>query len=168
MRAQAAMAMLAISAIPEATSLLGQLKSTGLPESVVLKWAKVCAFDLSRERAYVIRAFKHDAEHAAKMEDEYRKFIFMHAVHPDQNLPMSKEVDDFWHAHVMSTRNYQRFIDECADGIFIHHRPTISDAENMCLMPAYLFGTMARYRQYFGEPSATFWREDPNSACCIC
>lgn len=169
MNAQAA--VLATSTNLSGASLLSQLKSDGLSDSVVEKWKKVCAFDLTRERALLTspdRDFRYDEDYAAEMEDEYRKFIFIRAVHPDEKLPMSKDVDDFWHAHVMSTRNYQRFIDECADGVFIHHRPTISDHENMKLMFAYLNGTMARYRHYFGEPPKKFWKEDSTTACCYC
>ena len=159
------------SGASQADRLFAQLRADGLDPEAVATWRRVCDYDLSRERALLTspdRMFRYSEEHAAKMEDEYRKFLFLRIMHPDQPLPMSQEVDDYWHAHVMSTRNYQRFIDECANGQFIHHRPTVSDEENMALMFAYINGTIERYRQHFGEPPAEFWRQDPTTACCYC
>ncbi len=131
-------------------------------------WNKIKSFDLSRERAYLSIAYGHSGEYAVAMELEYRKFLFLRAMHPEMNLPMSVEVDDFWHVHVLNTRNYQRFVDECAGGNFVHHRPNISNAENRALVPAYINGTITMYRKYFGEPPQVFWETDPKSDCCIC
>lgn len=149
-------------------TLFDCLISKKLPQDVVKTWKDICLFNLECEKAYLIRSFHYKEEHATEMEVEYRKFMFLRIQHVDEVLPMSKDVDDFWHVHVMNTRNYHFFIETCANGIFIHHRPTISDEENKALMSAYLNGTLMRYREYFGEPPNKFWKKDPTTACCIC
>jgi hypothetical protein len=114
--------------------LLELLNVEGLQNDVKEKWVKICLFDFSREKLLLTskdRSFGYEDQYVYEMEQEYRKFLFIRSIHPNEKLPMSKEVDDFWHAHVLNTHSYQKFIDECADGKFIHHRPTVSDEENM-------------------------------------
>lgn len=151
--------------------LFCELKAEGLNQETINLWGLICSFDLTRETLLLVspdRSFNYDSEHVSEMEREYRKFMFLRIMHPEEKLPMSQEVDDFWHAHVMHTRCYQDFIDQCANGVFIHHRPTVCDEENMAMMPAYLQGTLERYRQYFGEPPEKFWKKDPDTPCCYC
>lgn len=133
---------------------------------------EICDFNFDREREILmspIRGFEYNGSHVDEMECEYKKYLLLRLMHPNQRLPMSKDVDDFWHVHVLNTRSYQRFINEVGGGLFIHHAPTISENENMDLMPAYLNGTLVRYAQYFGEPNPKFWkRQSPHGACCGC
>lgn len=149
-------------------SLFSELKPD-VPEAARALFRRVCEFDFTREKLLAINRLGYDPETAAAMESEFRKYLFLRIMHPDQRLPMSKDVDDFWHMAVLNTRNYHRFCAEVAGGHFIHHGPTISEEENMALMPAYLTGTIARYTQYFGQPDSRFWPiSRPDQSCCGC
>lgn len=140
----------------------------GAPQSVRELWDKVRAFDLARERKIVGYRMSHSPEHAQSMEWEYRKYLFIRLMHKDEILPMSKAVDDFWHAHTLNTRSYQRFCEEVGAGFFIHHGPTANEEENQGLMPRYIEGTIVRLGQYFGKPDSRFWPTVGTSACCYC
>lgn len=149
-------------------SLFSELRFN-VSESARVLFKKICEFDFTRERLMLINRLGYNSEVAVAMEQEYRKYLFLRIMHPDQRLPMSKDVDDFWHMAVMNTRNYHRFCAEVAAGHFIHHGPTISEEENMALMPDYLNGTIVRYTQYFGQPDSLFWKTtEHNHSCCSC
>lgn len=145
--------------------LFSQLRSD-VSESARISFKKVCEFDFTRERLMLINRLGYNPEVAAAMEQEFKKYLFLRIIHPVQRLPMSKDVDDFWHMAVMNTRNYHRFCAEVAGGYFIHHGPTISEEENMALMPDYLNGTIVRYAQYFGPPDSRFWKTTEHDQCC--
>ena len=133
---------------------------------------RICDFDFSRERKILtsdIRGFGYTDCDVEEMENEYKKYLLLRLMHPRQRLPMSKDIDDFWHVHVLNTRSYARFTEEVGNGNFVHHAPTVDEDENMALMPAYLNGTLVRYTEYFGEPNEKFWkRQSPYGACCGC
>jgi len=40
----------------------------------------------------------------------------------------SKRVDELWHAHILSTKEYQQFCERHNNGNFIHHDPSIPDS----------------------------------------
>lgn len=157
----------------EADELYSQLNQEA---SFIAKetFRKICEFDLSREKAILtspIRGYGFTQDQVDEMESEYKKYLFIRVMHPQKLLPMSKEVDDFWHAHVLNTRNYLRFMQEVAGGSFIHHGPTVSEDENIKLMPNYLNGTIALLTRYFGEPNERYWKKRYSNtafACCSC
>ncbi len=155
----------------KADDLYDQLRSD-VPLAAQEIFRKICDFNLDRERQILqsaMRGFDYSASHVEEMEDEYKKYLLLRLMYPKLRLPMSKDVDDFWHVHVLNTRSYQCFTEEVGKGIFLHHGPTIDEEENMSLMPAYLSGTLVKYEQYFGEPNPKFWkRECIKGACCGC
>ena len=149
-------------------SLFSKLRP-GAPEAARILFKRVCEFDFSRERLLVINRLGYEPDVAVAMDQEFKKYLFLRIMHPDQCLPMSKDVDDFWHMAVLNTRNYHKFCSEVASGQFIHHGPTVSEEENIALMPDYLSGTIARYTQYFGPPDSLFWKTTTNNqSCCYC
>ena len=59
----------------------------------------------------------------ARIEAEYRQFLFLLATHADGALiPWSAELDDFWHQHILDTSKYAADCDAIA-GRLIHHPP---------------------------------------------
>ncbi|MFA7285789.1 MAG: hypothetical protein WC011_03000 [Candidatus Paceibacterota bacterium] len=132
-------------------------------------YKKILDWDLSRQNTWLIERAGYSKEIADKMEEEYRKFLFLKIKYPSLRCPMSKKVDDMWHAHVLSTRNYHDFCNKVAGGVFLHHVPTISEDENYALMPDYLDNTILLHAKHFGNPSLDFWPIDAkNGACCGC
>ena len=60
----------------------------------------------------------------------------------------SKMIDEMWHAHILSTKEYQQFCERNNNGVFIHHDPSMTD------VPARYRITWMRYVECFkSEPS---------------
>jgi hypothetical protein len=59
-------------------------------------------------------------ELVAEAVGEYRKFIALVVLNPDKDYGMSDAVDEVWHQHILSTRDYSAM---CAatTGEMIHH-----------------------------------------------
>ena len=57
-----------------------------------------------------------------KVMDFYRGFLFLNAIHPDERVVPSKEIDVFWHSHILDTEKYAK---DCKIifGYFFHHYP---------------------------------------------
>ena len=54
--------------------------------------------------------------------EKYRAFLYLSKKYPDNNIVPNKEVDMFWHAHILDTYKYQ---EDCQKifGQFFHHYP---------------------------------------------
>jgi hypothetical protein len=61
---------------------------------------------------------------ADAVEGEYRRFLCLMQVHPDEVIAPSVAVDTFWHYHILDTVKYA---DDCARtfGRFLHHDPHV-------------------------------------------
>lgn len=72
---------------------------------------------------------------ADELGEKYRAFLYLSKKYPDKNIVPSKEVDIFWHAHILDTYKYQ--IDsENIFGRFFHHYPyfgmkDVADKQNL-------------------------------------
>ncbi len=66
------------------------------------------------------------SEYADRIELGYRNYLRMLVKHPEdvEDIVVSKEVDEFWHAHILHTREYT---EDCARvfGAYLHHTPHI-------------------------------------------
>jgi hypothetical protein len=53
---------------------------------------------------------------------QYKKFLFLNALYPDQELVPTREVDDVWHVHILDTEKYRN---DCQYlfGRFLDHYP---------------------------------------------
>ena len=61
-------------------------------------------------------------EYQSEVEDLYRRFLALNIVYRDQKICPTGPIDDFWHAHILDTRAYER---DCQDlfGEYLHHFP---------------------------------------------
>src|SRR5687767_6601564 len=61
-------------------------------------------------------------EYADRVEIGYKRFLTLLAKYPDEVIACTKDVDRFWHAHILDTMKYA---DDCAQifGFFLHHYP---------------------------------------------
>lgn len=92
---------------------------------------------------------------ADRCELEYRRFLALLAKYPDEVIAPSKEVDQFWHGHILDTMKYA---EDCQNvfGYFLHHFPYfgLRDEEDVANL-ARAAKTMQRlYRQEFGAAPA--------------
>ena len=56
------------------------------------------------------------------METQYKRYLTLVAKYPREAIAPGKDVDRFWHAHILDTRKY---IDDCERvfGFYLHHFP---------------------------------------------
>src|SRR5258706_374263 len=61
-------------------------------------------------------------EYADRMEVAYKRFLTLSVTHPEETLAPSKDVDRFWHGHILDTLKYAEDCDKVF-GCFLHHFP---------------------------------------------
>jgi hypothetical protein len=117
--------------------------------------AKIHALDLAPIKFKLMDAEEGHGwsrEYADRIEIEYKRFLILLAKYPEASIAPSKEVDKFWHGHILDTLKYA---EDCQNvfGYFLHHFPYFGmrgseDAANL----AAAADTMNRlYRQEFGD-----------------
>ena len=100
-------------------------------------------------------------EHADRMELGYKRFLTLLVKFPDETIAPTKDVDKFWHGHILDTRKYAEDC-ERVFGYFLHHFPYFGmrgedDAANLRAAAAKM---NALYEQEYAEPtpaSASAW-----------
>ncbi|RYE79875.1 MAG: glycine-rich domain-containing protein-like [Oxalobacteraceae bacterium] len=63
-------------------------------------------------------------EKANAVEKEYRRFLCLMKMFPEEDTAPSVDVDTFWHYHILDTMKYARDC-ERAFGYFLHHYPYV-------------------------------------------
>jgi len=65
-------------------------------------------------------------EHAESVEGAYRNYLTMLVKHPKglEDIVVSKDVDEFWHTHILHTMKYT---EDCKKvfGRYLHHNPDV-------------------------------------------
>ena len=100
--------------------------------------------------------------HADAVEIEYRRFLTLMKLYPnDANAPMD-DVDTFWHYHILDTAKYAA---DCAAafGYFLHHYPYLgmADADG----PAELLAAGARTGELYAATFGAAMRAMTLSPC---
>lgn len=91
-------------------------------------------------------------EYADHIEIEYKRFLTLLVKYPEASIAPSKDVDKFWHGHILDSLKYAEDCNQVF-GYFLHHFPYFGmrgdeDAANLAAAAA----TMNRlYRQEFDE-----------------
>lgn len=105
------------------------------------------------------------------VEQVYRRFLHLVLIHPDSNLVPQKDVDTFWHYHILDTRKY---VADCETvfGGYLHHFPYFGmrgERDRRQLERA-AAETARLYRLSFGttEPSWEGSAGDPGAVCGSC
>ncbi len=65
-------------------------------------------------------------EHADSVERAYRNYLTVLVKHPEdvEDIVVSKDVDEFWHAHILHTMKYTEDC-EMVFGAYLHHNPDV-------------------------------------------
>ena len=81
-----------------------------------------------------------DAEHCSRL---YKNFLILLKEYPLEGLVPSREIDEFWHNHILYTKNYHR---DCLTifGYYLHHEPA-SPLDN----PEKLINDYLKTKQYY-------------------
>ena len=95
-------------------------------------------------------------EHADRMELGYKRFLTLLATHPEETLAPSKDVDKFWHGHILDTLKYAEDCDKVF-GYFLHHFPYFGmrGAEDAANLARAAEATQRLYQQQFGSAQST-------------
>ena len=90
-------------------------------------------------------------EYADAMELGYKRYLILHARHPEMTLAPEQDVDRFWHMHILDTRKYAADC-EATFGRFLHHFPYLGlrgEDDAKALQDAFK-KTQSLYAQEFG------------------
>ncbi len=118
--------------------------------------AAIFSWDFSRVKNLLTRDDKLDPAEADARIEEYRKYMAINATF-NTSHPVSKEVDDVWHAHVLDTVDYARF-SERVFGRFLHHLPIFDEDGQKKLVIDYAAKTLPHLKALFGSLSP-LWAE---------
>ncbi|MHA7840407.1 MAG: glycine-rich domain-containing protein [Gammaproteobacteria bacterium] len=117
-------------------------------------WQKINNLDLSMVIKKMARDRGWRLKHAQEAAAQYRRLLFVWYKYKNTYpiLPPSQDIDEFWHNHILDTRQYPKDCDAIF-GEFIHHNPytgsLVGDSES-----AMIDGfeqTQNLYHQEFGE-----------------
>ncbi len=125
-------------------------------------WARLVAFEFDKGQGSapysvkLARAEGWSAAFAARVIEEYRRFLYLTQV-SDRQVTPSQIVDAAWHMHLTFTRDYWEDLCPKVIGRPVHHQPCAGEEE----MPRYrdqFAATKALYEAEFGaEPPADIW-----------
>jgi hypothetical protein len=108
------------------------------------------------------------APQASAVESEYRRFLYLIKMFPDEDIAPRADVDIFWHYHILDTRKYAQDCDALF-GHFLHHFPYLGlDEDDHHSANDAAARTSALYRAAFGDGRAQAQRagEAANEAFC--
>lgn len=100
------------------------------------------------KRVVMIQYEKENDSEGAEALSEYLKFMQIKIGEQDttdKKVAPSKKIDEMWHAHILSTKEYFAFCDRYNDGEYIHHDPSMTD------VPARYTLTWQKYFELFGS-----------------
>lgn len=94
-------------------------------------------------------------EQCLTAEKWYKRYLKLTLLYPCENIVPSKQIDTFWHFHILDTMKYQ---EDCEHifGYFLHHFPYLGlrgaeDAENLSTL---FEKTVALFKLEYGEDMA--------------
>jgi hypothetical protein len=93
-------------------------------------------------------------EYAESIERAYRNYLTMLVKHPDdaEDILLSKDVDEFWHTHILQTIKYTEDC-ETVFGKYLHHAPHIGEVTSADVEKRIALAEKTRrlYQQEFGN-----------------
>lgn len=92
-------------------------------EDIARAVAKVNEVDLSKIHLNLMDMVEGpglSAEKCAELEDEYRQLLVGRILYPDVTFSPSRDMDPFWHYHILDTRKYMQDCDQLF-GYYLHH-----------------------------------------------
>ncbi|MDB5237925.1 MAG: hypothetical protein JWM46_195 [Candidatus Kaiserbacteria bacterium] len=114
-----------------------------------------------------------DRAFAEKTEADYRRFLILCAAYPDRMIVPSKNVDQFWHAHILDTIKYAEDC-QASIGFFLHHFPYFGarGAEDRAALETEFESTQALWTHHFGAMDAgdatTCFKVPSSDAAALC
>lgn len=91
-------------------------------------------------------------EQVTRAIEQYRRFLFLNYLYPNQQIVPTQEIDRVWHAHILDTEKYRQDC-ELLFGHFLHHYPYFGirdEADRQQLEQAFS-QTQELFKSYFGQ-----------------
>lgn len=89
---------------------------------------------------------------ADAIEKWYKRFLILNFLYPEKKIVPTKEIDEFWHTHILDTHKY---IDDCQllFGEYLHHFPYFGErgANDENNLKASFLETLALFELNFNE-----------------
>lgn len=91
-------------------------------------------------------------QRADQVEREYKRFLILSAKYPDQPITLGKDMDKFWHGHILDTIKYAQDCEKTF-GYFLHHFPYFGmrGEEDEANLAEAAVNTKRLYEQEFGQ-----------------
>jgi hypothetical protein len=87
---------------------------------------------------------------ATRCANAYKNFLFLQKKYFSEFLTPSKEIDEFWHNHILHTKNY--FQDcQAIFGHYLHHEPAAEEDDENKFINGFI-KTKQLYLEEFGIP----------------
>ena len=126
--------------------------------------AAIQALDLESVKQRVMDAELGEGwtrEYAESVEGAYRNYLTMLVKHPEafEDIVVSKDVDEFWHTHILHTMKYTEDCEKVF-GKYLHHNPHVGERTQADVKKkaAQVEETRRIYQREFGD------RQDYNAA----
>jgi hypothetical protein len=107
-------------------------------------------------------------EKAKFVEMRYRRFLTLNQEYPAETIVPTKDIDTFWHYHILDTRKYA---DDCNDcfGFFLHHFPYfgLRGPDDAKQLAASFESTKELYLTRFGECLTSDGRGSMSAECSV-
>ncbi len=100
------------------------------------------------------------------LENWYRRFLFLVYLYPEKTIVPTKDIDIFWHTHILDTKKYMMDCESLFGGYF-HHFPYFGmrgEQDRMNLKEAFS-ETEELYLDLFGESPLSCGIADCGSLC---
>ncbi|WP_192822779.1 hypothetical protein [Rufibacter sp. LB8] len=91
-------------------------------------------------------------EECDSAEQDYKRFLALKYVYPQEEIVPNQVVDKFWHYHILDTQAYAQDC-ERVFGYFVHHFPYFGmrGEQDMRDLHTAFADTTALYKNHFGE-----------------
>lgn len=93
---------------------------------------------------------KWQIDDAQRCCELYKKFLWLQKKYPDQTLVPTRDIDEFWHNHILHTKQY---FTDCKQifGHYLHHAPALPEDNHAELITKYN-QTKALFLHEFKQP----------------
>lgn len=80
----------------------------------------------------------------------YKRFLWLMMQHGPAGIVPTKEIDEFWHNHILHSK---RYVADCKAlvGHYIHHQPSDGSAEDIAKLQQLFERTCQLYKKEFGS-----------------
>ncbi|MDB4020154.1 glycine-rich domain-containing protein-like [Planktomarina temperata] len=95
---------------------------------------------------------KWELDRAKKAEKWYKRFLFLVGTYPEKSIVPNKDIDAFWHNHILDTSKY---FEDCdvVFGNYLHHYPYfgVKGDDDRAQLESAHDATNVLYKKHFGE-----------------